>query len=273
MQPYLAIPLGSSIIEGLQIAHSEVACLLQQAVNEQSAIGWDKLLLGIGTGTWKVIQDVIDTGHPKPPRRSSTAWMNAAMHQLLKFSLRCWKQRNACVHGSTRLEQKQIALKNVREKIKEIYANPPLLASRFPSIYSIPLEHRLKMTLQTAEQQISLIAHQTRVMQHNFKILLSKHKPMHKHLRTMRREARHQAKDRNLPKTPRKARSRAIQAVNAKMRDKIYNKLPTNTKHKMKTKRPHHRTSSAKTAQLGVTSQIRGKNRNELMTPMRQHPP
>jgi hypothetical protein len=263
LQSLIAIPLGNSIIEGLPIAHGEVAVLLQQAVEEQSAIGWEKLLLGIGSTKWKMIQEVIDNGHPKPPQRSATAWMNAAMHQLLKFSLRCWKYRNECVHGSTRQEQKQIALTKVREQIKSIYADPPPLAPRFQSIYAIPLDHRLKMTLQTAEQWVSLIAHQARVTQHNFKILLSQHKPMHTHLRTMRKEARNQMKERRLPETPRKARSRAIQLANAKMREKLYCKPAKITKHKTRKKLPCKRHSKRHT---GSTSDMPG-------PPMRRHPP
>mmetsp|Transcript_412 Transcript_412/g.615 ORF Transcript_412/g.615 Transcript_412/m.615 type:complete len:183 (+) Transcript_412:316-864(+) len=159
----------------------------------------------MGSAMWKLIQDLIDTNNPKPPRRSSTAWMNAAMHQLLKFSLRCWKYRNSCVHGSTRHEQRRIALQKVREQIKSIYTDPPTLAPQFPSIHAIPLEHRMKLSLQMAEQWVSLIAHQVRVTQHNFKILLSRHKTMDVHLRTMRYEARNQAKERRQPETPRKA--------------------------------------------------------------------
>ena len=122
LQPLLGIPLGNSIIEGLQIARGEVAELLKLAVDEQTTIGWDKLLLGLGSTTWKTIQDVIDTANPKPPQRSATEWMNAAMHQMMKFSLRGWKQRNAIVHGSTRQEQKRLALEKAREKINSLDA-------------------------------------------------------------------------------------------------------------------------------------------------------
>jgi len=60
------------------------------------------------------------------------------MHQMLKFSLRCWKHRNVMIHGSTRTEKQQQALTKVRERIKSIYADPPELAPHFPSILAVP---------------------------------------------------------------------------------------------------------------------------------------
>lgn len=57
------------------------AHLLQQAITEQqTAIGWCKLVLGFGSVVWKSLQDHIDRSNPKAP-------MNSSMHQLLKFSL------------------------------------------------------------------------------------------------------------------------------------------------------------------------------------------
>ena len=69
------------------------------------------------------------------------------------------------------------------------------------------------MSLQAAEQWISLIAHQVKVTQHNFKLLLRQHKPIETHFDTMKREARQQEKDHAKPETPRKAHRRAVQAA------------------------------------------------------------
>jgi len=56
LQPILGIPLGGSIIEGMTIAHGELGELLTIAVAEQTDIGWEKLLLGLGSTPWKTIQ-------------------------------------------------------------------------------------------------------------------------------------------------------------------------------------------------------------------------
>mmetsp|Transcript_1672 Transcript_1672/g.2560 ORF Transcript_1672/g.2560 Transcript_1672/m.2560 type:complete len:352 (+) Transcript_1672:862-1917(+) len=120
MQPLLGISLGESIVDGLIPAHGEVATLLERAIQDQSEIGWDKLLVGMGSTIWKSLQDFIDSNNPKRPQRSATDWMNTAVYQLLKFSIRCWKDRNRKVHGETRQEQKAIALQKARDKITDI---------------------------------------------------------------------------------------------------------------------------------------------------------
>lgn len=160
----------------------------QAALDEQTEIGWDKLLIGFGSNAWRNLQDYIDINNPKPPQQSAMAWMNTAIHQMLIFSLRCWKQRNLMVHSATRQDQKRIALQNAREKIKSIYANPPTLAPQFQSIYEVPLEHRLKMSLQSAEHWFSMISHQIKVTAHNFQLLIRQHNSTKTHLRAMRRE-------------------------------------------------------------------------------------
>ena len=141
LQPLIGIPLGESVMEGLQLAHGELDALIKLAIEEQSQIGWEKLLLGFGTITWKTIQELIDESNPKKPQRTGAVWMHTAIHQMLKFSLRCWKQRNATVHGVTRQEQQQKALQAARDKSRAIYSDPPLLAPQFRSIFAVPLEH------------------------------------------------------------------------------------------------------------------------------------
>mmetsp|Transcript_1975 Transcript_1975/g.3033 ORF Transcript_1975/g.3033 Transcript_1975/m.3033 type:complete len:91 (-) Transcript_1975:578-850(-) len=67
LHPIIDTPLGGSIVEGLTLAYGELAMLLEQAVEEQTQIGWDKLLLGMGTKTWRIIQEFIDVANPKAP--------------------------------------------------------------------------------------------------------------------------------------------------------------------------------------------------------------
>ena len=272
LQPILHIPLGSSIIEGLTIAHGDLAELLSLAIREQTEIGWEKLLLGLGSTTWKTIQNVIDASNPKPPKRSASAWMNASIHQLLKFSLRCWKARNSKIHGSTKQEQQQKALQNVRDQIRDIYAHPPKLATHFRPIFEIPLEHRLKLSLQAAEQWISLIRHQAKVTTHNFHCLVKQHASIKTHFRTMRREARSQAKERQLPETPRKAHRRAVQAAVKEMREKLYKKRRAIT-----VTRSRRMTRNRLPSDGGETGKACGRrsrsSNTEQRPPLRHHPP
>jgi len=268
LQPLLDIPLGISVVETMPVVYGETEALLQLAIHEQSAIGWDKLLLGMGAVSWKTLQDFIDTNNPRPPQRSATDWMHLAARTLLKFSIRCWKSRNHMIHGTTNQEQRQIALQNARDQITHIYNTPPQLAPHFRSIFEIPWAHRLKMPLQYAEQWISLIRHQEKVIKHNFKILLSQHRPMATHFRTMRKEARQQAKDRALPVTPRKAHRREVQAANKRMREKLYAPKPTPIPKKQHTRRLKTQVQRPRVNEK--TSQVVS---SPPHSPLRQHPP
>ena len=223
LQPIIALPRGDSIVDTIPITHGEVSAILQKAIQEQTTIGWNKLLVGLWSVNWKLLQDLIDCNNPNKPKRAASNWMNTAMHQFLKFSMRCWKTRNQAVHGITRQEQLQTTLQHARDRITAIYNDPPELAPRYRASLAVPLEHRLQMSLTAAEHWLSLIDHQARVTSHNRKLLISQHKPLHSHLRTMRKEARNQAKERHLPATPRKAHRRAVQAAVKEMRDKLYN--------------------------------------------------
>lgn len=96
--------------------------ILQQAIEDQTRIGWEKLLLvGTGTKLSKTLQDFIDSENPNPPQCTASDWMNMASHQMLKFSLWRWMARNQTIYGATHQEQKQIALQYAREQITQIY--------------------------------------------------------------------------------------------------------------------------------------------------------
>jgi hypothetical protein len=274
LSPIVDIPLGNSIVDSFPIVHGELSDLLQQAIQEQEIIGWEKLLVGMGTVVWKSIQDLFDHDNPKPPKRSASAWMNSAIHQLLKFSMRCWKARNQTVHGATWQEQRTIALQQAREQITEIYRNPPKLAHHFRSIFEIPLEHRLKLPLNAAEQWLAQIAHQVRVTQHNFKLLTKKDKSIPTHFRTMRREARQQAKDRTLPDSPSRAHSRAVQSAVRAMKDKLYAPKAKKTKHPKPQRKPRSKKKTGKLQREDSKSSSRATTTATTSArPLRPHPP
>ena len=192
------------------------------SVQEQSEIGWEKLLLGMGSHTWQKLQDHIDAHNPVRPSHTATDWMNSITHQFLIFSLRCWNCRNTMKHGATLKERHQIDLQRVRDQITDLYSNPPILDPQFRAIDAIPLDHRLKISLPAAEHWLVLIAHQTTVTAHNRKVLLRQHMPIQSHLRTMRLMARSQAKDQLHPLSPRKAHSRAVLLAVKLMKAKLY---------------------------------------------------
>ena len=121
------------------------------------------------------------------------------------------------------------------------------LAPHFRSLFAVPLEHRLKMSLQAAEHWLSTIAHQVKVTHHIWSVLLSQHHSIKSHLRTMRRKARHQAKERMKPAAHSNARSCEIQAEVKAMRNKLYSKKAITKKPRplpSRVRNPGHRRHS-----------------------------
>jgi len=264
--------LGNNIIDTIPVAYGETETLLRQAVQEQSDMGWEKILVGMASHTWRTLQDFIDANNPRKPQRSASEWMNVVSHQFLKFCMRCWKQRNITVHGATRQEQQQLALNRVRERITHIYESPPSLDPRYRSIFAIPLVHRLKMPLQAAEQWVSMITHQVKVTSHNLRILLSQHKPIESHFRTMRREARQQAKDRRLPISPRKAHSRAVQDAVKIMRAKLYAPKGLDVKQRKRRRSDFGKSSKPRKARNDTTT-LSTASTTTGQPSLRRHPP
>ena len=224
LRPLLALPLhGESIDDLLDNTHGELAFFLRAAIDEQNEIGWSKLLLGMGSSMWQTLQHLIDVDNPKPPRRDASDWMNRAIHQLLKFSLRCWKSRNTSIHGSTFKERKQKALDRARAKITEIYENPPKLAPQFRSIAEVPMAQRLRLTLPAAEKWIALIHHQARVTVHNMKLLMRQHKPIPEHFKAMTEASKKLSNRRS--KQQSRAHSKRVQHDVKAMRMRLYRSI------------------------------------------------
>ena len=99
------------------------------------------------------------------------------------------------------------------------------------------------------------------------------YKPMESHLRTMRREARSQAKERAQPATPRKAHSRAVQAAVKEMRNKLYARCSNTTRV---TTRGHRRPRGSHPALHPRTTLAPMSNHMPTTTAhpiLRRHPP
>jgi hypothetical protein len=220
--PLLGLPAVSDITSSMPVIDDDISFMLRCAIHDQTEIGWDKLMLGFSSSLWKSLQSGIDSYNPKAPQRTAIDWLNVSVYHLQKFSLRCWKARNAAVHGTTKQEQQRIALDNTRARITALYAAPPPLDPQFRPISDVPLTHRLRLPLQAAEHWLSLIQHQIKVTTHNLKVLLKQHISIPTHVSNMQNAARRQRYERRQPETPRKAHRRAVQAANKLMRERLY---------------------------------------------------
>jgi len=229
LRPLLALPPTPDVLDAVTIeTHDEVSFYLQAAIDAQERVGWDKLLLGIGVSMWRTVQHLIDMNNPKPPNRSASDWMDRAVHQLLKFSLRCWKSRNVSIHGASVKESHKISLDRARDRIKSIYVDPPPLAPQFRPITEVPLAQRLRLWLPAAEHWLALIEHQVKVSAHNLKVLLRQHRPIPEHITHMEKVRRSQIAQRRASNmSPSRARSFRVQQEVKAMHMRLYRSIPS----------------------------------------------
>ena len=83
LQPILGITQGGSIVDTIPVTHGDVTILLQQAIHEQSIIGWDKLLLGMGSEMRREArQQAKDRSLPSTPRRARSRAVQIAVKEM-----------------------------------------------------------------------------------------------------------------------------------------------------------------------------------------------
>lgn len=106
------------------------------AVFHQNILGWDNFLHGYTSKHWGGIEN--------SQGESCKSWESKLTSSMLHFHKEIWDGCNTFVHGKTIDEARQKAREAVLNRVNEIYKQPPTLASRYPSIFELPLENCLK---------------------------------------------------------------------------------------------------------------------------------
>ena len=116
------------------------------AHRHQSVLSWKGLLQGLISSKWTEVQKCHEQR-----RRQETAscqdkdrWDVRAVRLICEFHADLWDFRNVEVHGCTKQEAQQKLHSEVESKVRALYERHPVLLARYPSVYSIPLEVRLK---------------------------------------------------------------------------------------------------------------------------------
>lgn len=78
-----AFPPLADVTVTLPILAHDIVYLLHLAIQEQTEMGWDKLLLGCGSMVLRSLQAYIKSQrNPKAPRQNANDWMNSTIHNL-----------------------------------------------------------------------------------------------------------------------------------------------------------------------------------------------
>ena len=75
--------------------------LVQQALDEQERIGWDKAFRGYLSLTWGLLEAPHEVSNPYNKTPQSNAWMISTLTNLGMFSKAMWTDRNQKLHCPT----------------------------------------------------------------------------------------------------------------------------------------------------------------------------
>ena len=134
--------------------------LLQQAVNEQSQIGWSNFLRGRLTNTWYTAHDHDHKARYLSQRYSTTNIAPLLVTQLWDNCRSFWQHRNNKIHGTTHQEAQITQQALLHQKIRDAYNTQDQFNPHDHTIlFTLPLETRLNKPLQAQLQWYALYQH------------------------------------------------------------------------------------------------------------------
>jgi hypothetical protein len=138
---------------------------LMTAIRHQYIIGWDNFAKGYTSIYWK---DLFQTTHSQRNSPIIDQGGGKMVAGVIALSRQIWNDRNANLHGTTKLEASQKVRECVTAKVRKNYLNPPKLHKRFAKIKAAPLQIRLSRNTTNLQRWLSRISHQKRVSQFIF---------------------------------------------------------------------------------------------------------
>ncbi len=124
--------------------------MLTQAFTEQTIdVGWDQFLRGRVSIMWG--KAFTAHGSEGTRNKESSNWVKRLILKVWDYSISLWKFRNGIVHGTTKQENIEKCLAELRNKVSEKYAeyakDPFIISPKFNSLFlKKSLEDRLKMS-------------------------------------------------------------------------------------------------------------------------------
>lgn len=83
--------------------------------------------------------------------RSPQSWLHMFAKSIIEKFLNIWHKRNQEIHGKSMEETRKKSREATLGRVKEIYRNPPRLATRFLSVTLMPMDQRINCTTQKLE--------------------------------------------------------------------------------------------------------------------------
>jgi hypothetical protein len=164
LRQWFQIPLADE--DTPDVPGNEIDSLLQNALSEQNAIGWDQFLLGRISKKWGEIINMSENknteaqnGHQqRNQQRNVTAesWGVKVLTIIWTHLLEIWSARNSCVHGDTKEEQHTILKQKLLKRVEKLKEKSTKLQDTSITYFKTPTEIISRMTMQ---QIIAWIRH------------------------------------------------------------------------------------------------------------------
>ena len=100
---------------------------IQNAVSEQTSIGWNHIFKGWISTKWAIAQDEYYDERCKTDKRinrkyhNKTTWSKTVIHGLHDIAFSTWKFRNKDIYGHNKQEEEQIGLDKMKSKVRREY--------------------------------------------------------------------------------------------------------------------------------------------------------
>ncbi len=129
---------------------------VRDAIHHQNILGWNSFLCGYISKLWHKLAK-------RPQTKKKTCWAEKLPIWPLILHKAIWEGCNTHVHVNDIKVAKQRAREAIMQRVKQLYQNPPRLATRYCSIHSVPLETCLRKSMAQLQDWLNKIKHQQRV--------------------------------------------------------------------------------------------------------------
>ena len=98
---------------------------LQNLLDSQCAIGWDKVRLGFWSAQWKNVQ--AQYAQERGIKQDAAHWAVASQLAVWRFVNGNWKYRNGRVHGNNIVDRQRVHRERMRREVQDVLDTEPVV--------------------------------------------------------------------------------------------------------------------------------------------------
>lgn len=144
--------------------HYKIMEAVAKARRHQAVLTWEAFLKGRWSKEWRKVQALSEKLYGKQfGSCRQMPWIVKAFNLICEVVPTSWRCRNEGVHGRTLTEKAQKERDRVLQRVRRLYASPPLLLPRYAAIDRVPLEERERQSTFALQLWLRQVAKQAQV--------------------------------------------------------------------------------------------------------------